>query len=98
MNQNDASSLQESVQVVCSPRTAEQPALITAATRPVVRVMGVGNAGTNLVDALVKQGFPARDCAVLNSDWASLSSSLAGQKISMEAKQSRGLGCGGDVE
>jgi cell division protein FtsZ len=99
MNQNDSTSVQEvPSEVVASPCTAEQVAPLTHPAKPVIRVIGVGNAGTNLVDVLVKKGFPAGECAVLNSDLMSLTSSVAGQKITIGTKQNRGLGCGGDAE
>lgn len=82
-----------------SPAAMPQEQALSSAPEafPGVFVVGVGNAGVNLVDALIRQDFPASSCAVVNGDAPALGGSLAAHKIAMD-KQGRGMGFGGDPE
>ncbi len=63
-----------------------------------VKVLGVGNAGVNLVDRLtIERSFDLETVAI-NTDLQSLVSSVADSKIAIGEKATRGLGTGGDPE
>src|SRR5882672_1551212 len=63
-----------------------------------VRFLGVGNAGVAMVDRLAARALPGTSCIAVNTDEASLATSAASEKISLEAKTFRGMGTGGDPE
>jgi cell division protein FtsZ len=68
------------------------------ASRPAVRIFGVGGAGVQLLDALNAEEFAGAGFAAINTDAASLAASSAAVKIHLETKLLRGLGTGGDPE
>ncbi len=80
----------------------EIPRQVLSDSKPdpfVIAVTGVGNAGVSLVDRLAVAGFgKALDLIAINTDSTSLGGSVAGEKILIGAKTSRGLGAGGDPE
>jgi len=63
-----------------------------------VKVLGVGNAGVNLVDRLTIERSCDLETVAINTDLQSLVSSVADSKISIGEKATRGLGTGGDPE
>ena len=66
--------------------------------KPVVRLVGLGNAGVNLADRITMgTGLPL-DVVAINSDMQSLSSSVAPVKVALGPLTTRGLGAGGDPE
>src|SRR5512146_2542630 len=65
---------------------------------PVVKVIGVGNAGGELLGALATPEFAAAQLIAVNTDAAALAASAATVKINLETKLLRGLGTGGDPE
>jgi len=65
---------------------------------PVVRILGVGNAGVHLADRLTMAGAYAADIIAMNTDLQSLASSVTARKASLGEKATRGLGSGGDPE
>lgn len=65
---------------------------------PVVRILGVGNAGVHLADRLTMSGTHAADIIAMNTDLQSLASSVTARKASLGEKATRGLGTGGDPE
>ena len=69
-----------------------------AASKPAVKIFGVGGAGVALLDALNAEEFAGAGFAAINTDAASLASSSATIKIHLETKLLRGLGTGGDPE
>jgi cell division protein FtsZ len=70
-----------------------------AAAKPTsVKIIGVGTAGLNLVEQLVKGGLPGAAFVAVNADANSVASSSAPEKISLNNKTLRGLGTGGDPE
>jgi cell division protein FtsZ len=67
-------------------------------TVPVVKIIGVGNAGDALLGALATPEFAAAQFIAVNTDAAALAASSATVKINLENKLLRGLGTGGDPE
>ena len=65
---------------------------------PVIRVIGLGNAGVHLADRLAMAGHFGVEVIAMNTDAQSLASSVAAQKITLGSKATRGLGTGGDPE
>ncbi len=65
---------------------------------PVIRVIGLGNAGVHLADRLAMAGHFGVEVIAMNTDSQSLVSSVAGQKVALGPKATRGLGTGGDPE
>jgi cell division protein FtsZ len=76
----------------------DSPAVPEAASKPAVKIFGVGGAGVMLLDALNAQEFAGAGFAAINTDAASLAVSSATVKIHLETKLLRGLGTGGDPE
>lgn len=75
---------------------SQQPA---AALPPMpVTVIGVGGAGTNILDAIALEGLPSARLVALNTDARALQSSMLGVKIQLGRDLTRGLGAGGDPE
>ena len=63
-----------------------------------MKVIGVGGAGSNIVDRLQLAGLAGVDLAVVNTDLQSLSNSLVPEKICIGKSVTGGLGAGGDLE
>src|SRR4051812_2480127 len=63
-----------------------------------VKIIGVGTAGLNLIEQLVKSDLPGAAFVAVNADANSVASSPAPEKISLNNKTLRGLGTGGDPE
>jgi cell division protein FtsZ len=63
-----------------------------------IRFIGVGNAGVAMLNAVAARGLPDATCIAVNTDEASLASSAAPEKVSLESKLFRGMGTGGDPE
>jgi cell division protein FtsZ len=64
------------------------------ALRPRICVMGVGGAGGNAVDAMVRSGLGGVDFIAANTDAQALRASLADCKIQLGRVTTRGLGAG----
>ena len=78
---------------------SETPGVIPeAASKPAVKIFGVGGAGVALLDVLNAEEFSGAGFVAINTDAASLSASSATVKIHLETKLLRGLGTGGDPE
>ncbi len=69
-----------------------------AAGKPIIKILGVGNAGLAVLDCLVSRGLDGVEFAVLNTEAASLNACSVSTKILLENKLLRGLGTGGDPE
>ncbi len=74
------------------------PKYLDRSQKPVVRLVGLGNAGVNLTDRITMNGHLDLETVAINSDQQSLSSSVSSVKISLGPLTTRGLGAGGDPE
>jgi cell division protein FtsZ len=63
-----------------------------------IKVVGVGGAGTNVLDRIVLDGMDKGDLIAINTDVQSLASSVAAAKVQLGRGVTRGLGAGGDPE
>src|SRR5580700_3388983 len=64
-----------------------------------IKVVGLGGAGLNVIDRIVLDGAaPGADLVVMNTDVQSLTSSVASRKVQLGRGVTRGLGAGGDPE
>ena len=63
-----------------------------------IKVVGVGGAGTNVLDRIVLDGLDKADLIAINTDVQSLASSVAARKVQLGRTVTRGLGAGGDPE
>ncbi len=64
----------------------------------IIKVVGVGGAGTNAVNRMIATGMEGVEFIVVNTDAQQLKSSLAREKIQIGCKLTRGLGAGADPE
>jgi len=74
------------------------PKYLDRTVQPVVRLVGLGNAGVNLADRITMGAPLPLQVVAVNSDQQSLSSSVAPAKVSLGPLTTRGLGAGGDPE
>lgn len=74
------------------------PKYLDRSQSPVVRLVGLGNAGVNLIDRVTMSGVPGLQTVAINSDQQSLSSSVSPSKVPLGPLTTRGLGAGGDPE
>src|SRR3989440_623321 len=63
-----------------------------------IKVVGVGDAGSNVLDRIVLDGLDKTDLIAINTDVQSLASSVAAHKVQLGRTVTRGLGAGGDPE
>src|SRR6266404_894755 len=63
-----------------------------------IKVVGVGGAGSNVLDRIVLDGLDKADLIAINTDVQSLASSVATAKVQLGRTVTRGLGAGGDPE
>ena len=63
-----------------------------------IKVVGVGDAGSNALDRVVLDGLEKADLIAINTDVQSLASSVAAHKLQLGRTVTRGLGAGGDPE
>jgi len=63
-----------------------------------IKVVGVGGAGTNVLDRIVLDGLDKATLIAINTDVQSLASSVAATKVQLGRTVTRGLGAGGDPE
>src|SRR5882762_8981426 len=63
-----------------------------------IKVVGVGDAGSNVLDRIVLDGLNKADLIAVNTDAQSLVSSVAARKVQLGPTVTRGLGAGGDPE
>ncbi|HPD78890.1 MAG TPA: cell division protein FtsZ, partial [Spirochaetota bacterium] len=64
----------------------------------IIKVIGVGGAGTNAVNRMIATGMEAVEFIVANTDAQQLRNSLASVKIQLGAKLTKGLGAGANPE
>ena len=60
----------------------------------IIKVIGVGGAGTNAVNRMIATGMQGVEFIVANTDAQQLGDSLAQERIQLGAKLTRGLGAG----
>src|ERR1700687_893760 len=63
-----------------------------------IKVVGVGGAGSNVLDRILLHGLDKADLIAINTDVQSLASSVAARKVQLGRSVTRGLGAGGDPE
>src|SRR5471030_347892 len=63
-----------------------------------IKVVGVGDAGSNVLDRIVLDGLNKADLIAINTDVQSLASSVAAHKVQLGRTVTRGLGAGGDPD
>jgi cell division protein FtsZ len=66
--------------------------------QPVLRLLGIGNAGVNIADRIATRAALPLETIALNSDQQSLNASVASRKIALGPMTTHGLGAGGDPE
>lgn len=64
----------------------------------IIKVIGVGGAGTNAVNRMIATGMEGVEFIVANTDAQQLRDSLASEKIQLGSKLTRGLGAGANPE
>ncbi len=80
-------------------RVSEEPRLFAQATpvgQPVIRVVGVGGAGTNAVNRMVEAEVEGVEFLAVNTDLQSLQQSTADITLHIGAELTKGLGSGSD--
>ena len=77
------------------PTTPIKPSPLEA-SRPVLKVLGLGGGGQNAVDRMIELGLEGVEFIVANTDAQVLQSSLAPTRIQLGPKATRGLGAGGN--
>jgi cell division protein FtsZ len=63
-----------------------------------IKVVGVGGAGSNILDRVMLDGIDSAAMVAINTDVQSLTASVATQKVQLGRNLTRGLGSGGDPE
>jgi cell division protein FtsZ len=63
-----------------------------------IKVVGVGGAGGNTINCMVESGFKGAEFYAVNTDAQALHVSLAGTKIQIGLKSTKGLGAGANPE
>ncbi len=63
-----------------------------------VKIIGLGGAGTNMLERIALDGVEGAGLVALNTDVRTLGSCLAGDKIQLGLNLTKGLGTGGDPE
>ena len=63
-----------------------------------IKVIGVGGAGNNVVNRMVKSGTQGAEFVAINTDKQALSVSSANTKVQIGEKTTRGQGAGSDPE
>lgn len=65
---------------------------------PAVSIIGIGGAGSNVLDHIALEGMSGVELISMNCDARSLTSSMAQRKVQLGKTLTQGLGCGGDPE
>lgn len=73
-----------------------EPQSALAATS--VKIVGLGGAGTNMLERLALDGVDSAELLALNTDLRTLNASISRDKIQLGANLTKGLGAGGDPE
>ena len=63
-----------------------------------VKIIGLGGAGTNMLERIALDGMEGSELLALNTDSRTLGACLAKEKIQLGVNLTKGLGCGGDPD
>jgi len=63
-----------------------------------VKIVGLGGAGSNMLDRVALDGIDGAELLSLNTDVRTLTSTVAGEKIQLGRNLTKGLGSGGDPD
>ncbi len=63
-----------------------------------IKVVGLGGAGGNVLDRLTLDGMPDAELVAINTDVQALAGSVVAEKVQLGRTTTRGLGAGGDPE
>ncbi|MEN9974003.1 MAG: hypothetical protein RLZZ282_9, partial [Verrucomicrobiota bacterium] len=63
-----------------------------------VKIIGLGGAGTNMLEHVALDGMEGAECLALNTDIRTLANCLAQEKIQLGFNLTKGLGTGGDPD
>ena len=88
------STTYNSIKTAGSP--ASQPRPFVPVHKPVIKVLGLGGAGSNAVNRMIELGLADVQFIAANTDHQALESCLAPVKIHLGPKTTRGLGAGGN--
>lgn len=66
--------------------------------KPVIKVVGVGGGGSNIVNTLCEVGIDGVELIAVNTDAQVLALNKAPKKVQIGTRMTRGLGAGGDPE
>ena len=78
---------------------AQSDAVVETARKSIsVKVFGVGGAGINVMELMLKDSLPGVGFVAVNTDAQSLAASSAIEKVHLETQPLRGLGTGGDPD
>ena len=75
-----------------------QPSIQSAPRPAQLKIFGIGTAGINVMEQLLRNSLPGASFIAVNTDAQSLASSSASEKVYLDTKTLRGLGTGGDPE
>ncbi len=78
------------------PTPPENPSPPDMIGRPRLKVLGLGGGGSNAVNRMIQLGLEGVEFIAANTDKQALASSLAGKKLQLGPRVTRGLGAGGD--
>jgi cell division protein FtsZ len=80
-----------------NPDSPTQPA-VTLKKSISIKVFGLGSAGVNVMELMIRSGLSGIGFVAVNTDAQSLAASSASEQVNLETKLLRGLGTGGDPE
>lgn len=63
-----------------------------------IKVLGIGGAGSNILDRIASEGVENERLVILNTDIRALNASKVGTKVQLGKNLTHGLGCGGDPD
>lgn len=63
-----------------------------------MKIVGLGGAGSNMLDRVALDGIEGAELLSLNTDVRTLASTVAGEKVQLGRNLTKGLGAGGDPE
>jgi cell division protein FtsZ len=75
------------------PRNRQQTIPVSS-----VKIVGLGGAGSNMLDRVALDGIEGAELLSLNTDVRTLASTVAGEKVQLGRNLTKGLGAGGDPE